>query len=375
MTFDTADPGVLQADAPDLLVSHGFSADTYFSQLGIGVVDAEPEQLESFSSRCREQRRPMTFTPELTYYAISDSPAAAGAAEPTYRDTSELSWGLQAIGISSAMERGHCAEGVRVAILDTGVDLAHPDFASRGVTAESFVANEGPQDAHGHGTHCLGTACGPWQSGSGPGYGVAPQAEVYAAKVLGDNGTGSDSSILAGIDWALQNGCQVISMSLGADVRQVHPPYVAAGRRALERGSLIVAAAGNNAQRSAGNPGFVGAPANSPHVLAVAAVGQHLSTADFSARSSSQDGGEVNVTAPGVEVHSSWPGDERYRSISGTSMAAPHVAGIAALISGATGSRGEALWRTVVGHAVPLMHEDPEDVGAGLAKLPEPHSW
>lgn len=375
VTFDTADAGVLQADAPDLLVSHGFSTDTYFSRLGVGVVDGEPEQMESFSSRCRQQRRPVSFTPELTYYAISQGPASSGPAEPPYRDTSDLSWGLQTIGISSAIERHHSGAGVRVAVLDTGFDAAHPDFSSRGVIAESFVPNEGPQDAHGHGTHCLGTACGPWQSDYGPGYGVAPESEMYVAKVLGDDGTGSDSSILAGIDWALQNECHIISMSLGADVRDVHPPYVAAGRRALEQGSLIIAAAGNNAQRNGGNPGFVGAPANSPHILAVAAVGQDLRTADFSARSSSHDGGEVNVTAPGVDVHSAWPGEERYRSISGTSMAAPHVSGIAALISGVTGSRGEALWEALIDYAVPLEHEDSEDAGAGLAKLPDANSW
>ncbi|WP_120003031.1 S8 family serine peptidase [Nesterenkonia muleiensis] len=366
VTFDTSDSAVLQDDAPGLLSSQGFSTETYFPRLGIGVVEGEPDQLESLSSRCREQNRPMSYTPELTYYAITDT------AEPGFEDTSELTWGLQAIGIASAQQLGQAGAGVRVAVLDTGFDAAHPDFAARTIVTESFIDGEGPDDAHGHGTHCIGTACGPWQPETGPGYGVAPESEIYSGKVLGDDGTGSDTSILAGIDWALQNDCQVISMSLGADVREVHPPYVAAGRRALESGSLIIAAAGNNAQRSEGDPGFVGAPANSPHIMAVAAVDSQLRTADFSARSAPHDGGEIDLTAPGVDVYSAWLGEERHRSISGTSMATPHVSGIAALICGVSETRGEQLWQELVTHAAALEDEDPEDVGAGLATVPEP---
>ena len=364
VTFDTPDFTVLQDDAPELLSSGGFSTDRYYPRLGIGIVDGEPEQLTSFRNRCRERNRPMSFTPELTYYAIE-------APTPSFADSDELTWGLQAIGISAAQDAGNTGAGVRVAVLDTGVNLEHPDFASRDIIAESFIDGEGPHDAHGHGTHCIGTACGPWETDAGPGYGVAPEAEIFSGKVLGDDGTGSDSSILAGIDWALQHDCRVISMSLGADVREVHPPYVAAGRRALELGALIVAAAGNNAQRSLGDPGFVGAPANSPHIMAIAAVDSDLRVADFSARSLPHEGGEVDLAAPGVDIHSAWTGQERYRSISGTSMATPHVSGIAALISGATGARGQELWDALVEYAQTLTNEPVEDIGAGLARIPQ----
>lgn len=364
VTFDTSDSAVLQDDAPSLLSAQGFSTDTYFPRLGIGVIEGEPDQLQALSSRCRGQNRPMSYAPELTYYAI------APADTQEFEDTAELTWGLQAIGITAPQHLEQTGAGVRVAVLDTGFDAAHPDFASRSIVTESFIDGEGPDDAHGHGTHCIGTACGPWQPETGPGYGVAPESEIYSGKVLGDDGTGSDTSILAGIDWALENDCQIISMSLGADVREVHPPYVAAGRRALESGSLIIAAAGNNAQRSAGDTGFVGAPANSPHIMAIAAVDSQLRTADFSARSAPHDGGEVNLTAPGVDVYSSWPGEQRYHTISGTSMATPHVSGIAALICGATEARGEELWQQLVDHAAALEEEDPEDAGAGLATIP-----
>ncbi|MEG2980941.1 MAG: S8 family serine peptidase, partial [Stenotrophomonas sp.] len=190
-----------------------------------------------------------------------------------------------------------------------------------------------------------------------------------AGKVLGSNGSGSDSTILAGINWALENKCEVISMSLGADVKTVHPPYVTAGRRALELGSLIVAAAGNNAQRSAGNPGFVGAPANSPYIMAVAAVDSALAIADFSAQALDAQGGAVDIAGPGVDIYSAWPGEKRYNTISGTSMATPHVAGVAALLAESTGLRAQELWDKLLSTSrdIPLPAED---AGAGLAQAP-----
>ncbi|MBE1515702.1 S8 family serine peptidase [Nesterenkonia halotolerans] len=381
VTFDTSDAEVLEREAPGLLSAQGFSTDVYFPRLGVGVVDGDPEELEAFSGMCRERRRPMSYTPELTYYALTTPPNAgpsasdpsAGPVEAVARsaaDSAELTWGLQAIQIRRAQDSGQTGGGMRLAVLDTGFDASHPDFAGRSVTLESFIAGEGPEDVHGHGTHCIGTACGPWVAQSGPGYGVAAGVEVFSGKVLGKDGSGSDTSILAGIDWALQNGCQVISMSLGADVREVHPPYVTAGRRALEQGSLLVAAAGNNAGRAAGDPGFVGAPANSPFVMAVAAVDSALQVADFSARSLPHDGGEVDIAAPGVDIYSSWPRPELFRSISGTSMATPHVSGIAAVLAGATGLRGQELWDELIRTALPLEGLEVADVGAGLATIP-----
>jgi subtilisin family serine protease len=160
-------------------------------------------------------------------------------------------------------------------------------------------------------------------------------------------------------------------MSLGADVAQVHPPYVAAGKRALAKGTLIVAAAGNNARRSAGNFGFVGAPANSPYIMAVGALDGKLQVADFSARTlPGIRGGQVDVAGPGVKVYSSWPMPERYNIISGTSMATPHAAGIAALLAESTGLRGRELWAQIVqeGRRLPVASVD---VAAGLVQAPE----
>lgn len=361
---------------------------TYFAQLGMAVLTAQEAQLNTLRAQSTEPGRGMKLYPELIHHVLVPStgrhrsaaaPDAApggaedGSAEPpaeptaSFADTDQFTWGLQATGVTSSAALG---AGIKVAVLDTGFDIGHPDFAGRTVVTQSFVDGEDAQDGHGHGTHCIGTSCGPRTLESGRGYGIAAEADIYAGKVLGASGSGGDAGILAGIDWAITQGCAVISMSLGADVTEVHPPYVAAGKRALAQGTLIIAAAGNNAQRSAGNPGFVGTPANSPYIMAVGAVDQTLAIADFSARSGTADGGQVDVAGPGVDVYSSWPMPQRYNTISGTSMATPHAAGIAALLAGTTGLRGRELWAELV-QGCQRLEAASVDVGAGLVRAPQ----
>jgi subtilisin family serine protease len=292
---------------------------------------------------------------------------AAAAAPALFEDTTQFTWGIQAVEADSSPLSGR---GIGVAVLDTGFDLSHPDFAGRTVTAQSFVPGEQAQDGHGHGTHCIGTSCGPRTPSTGPRYGVAYEADIFVGKVLSNSGSGTDGGILAGIDWAVANGCPVISMSLGADVMHAHPPYSAAGARALQAGSLIIAAAGNNADRRSGRNGFVGAPANSPEIMAVGALDQRLEMAFFSARSLPARGGQVDIAGPGFQVLSSWPLPTRYRAISGTSMATPHVAGVAALWAEATGRRGLELWATLCQESQRLLQPS-VDVGSGLCIAPQ----
>ncbi|MBW3614165.1 MAG: S8 family serine peptidase [Actinobacteria bacterium] len=361
---------------------------TTFHQLGVAVVAADPDQLASMAAS--EDPRVVAVEPEHILHAIcdygyleylrgyrdaaahlherlSESAAEAGAdvAAP-FADSPSFTWGLQATKAAGSRRSGR---GVRVAVLDTGLDLAHPDFAGRNVVATSFVSKQPAQDGHGHGTHCIGTACGPQRPSDGRRYGVAHGTNLFVGKVLSDQGSGSDAGILAGIDWALANGCRVISMSLGADIREVSAAYEAVGRRALAKGALMVAAAGNNASRSARNFGFVGVPANSPSIMAVGAVDARLGIADFSARSNPVWGGQVDIAGPGVGVYSSWPVPTRYRTISGTSMATPHVAGVAALWHEASGATGAALWSNLVRSARRLRVPS-VDVGTGLVQAP-----
>ncbi len=285
----------------------------------------------------------------------------------SFSDTASATWGLQATGVLGSSSTGR---GINVAILDTGLDTRHPDFQNRQISTQSFIPGETAMDVHGHGTHCTGTACGPLRPSEGPRYSIAYEANIFHGKVLSDSGSGGDGGILAGINWAIQSGCQVISMSLGRSVRPGEPPmtaYETAGRRALDRGSLIVAAAGNSSSR----PGVinpVGSPGNAASIVAVAAIDQSLQIARFSDGGINPNGGEVNLAAPGVAIRSSLPLPRRYAAWSGTSMATPHVAGIAALIAQQGAAfRGIALYREIR-RRVQRLSLPARDVGNGLVR-------
>jgi subtilisin family serine protease len=371
--------------------------------LGVAVVPGDPDQLASLIATASDDDRIEAVEPELTLHALAQpgsvtaeyllgfrdaaqdlymhangtngaNGAASAAVEIAARfvDTPAFTWGLQATKVSTSHRTG---QGVAVAMLDTGFDLRHPDFVGRRITSKSFVPNQPVQDGHGHGTHVTGTSSGPQHPPGGHRrYGIAYQDNIFIGKVLSDQGSGSDRQILAGIEWAITNRCRIISMSLGADVRPVNQAYEKVGQRALAAGTLIIAAAGNNADRAHGNFGFVGVPANSPSIMAVAAVDANLQIANFSARSNPVAGGQVDIAGPGVMVDSSWSTTsrqpDRYKIISGTSMATPHVSGIAALWHQATGATGAALWALLVRHAQRLSIPS-VDVGAGLARAPE----
>jgi subtilisin family serine protease len=347
-----------------LEISAADAADaTIFDELGIAVVAADPDQRAALTAAAEEGDAVLSVEPELIHHALTVT-ALPTTAPPT--DTDEFTWGLQATGVVGSSRTGR---GIRLAVLDTGFDVYHRDYFDRSVTTQSFIAGESVKDAHGHGTHCIGTACGPAQPDGTRRYGVASEALIFAGKVLGDDGSGTDTGILAGINWALANRCRVISMSLGADVREVSRAYETVGKRALDRGTLIVAAAGNNARRP-GDPGFVGVPANSPSIMAIAAVDSANKPAAFSARSGEVHGGRIDLAGPGVKVFSSWPMPKGHHSISGTSMATPHVAGIAALWCEATGFTGRQLWTVLVQNARPL-DVPTVDVGAGFVQAPQ----
>lgn len=287
-------------------------------------------------------------------------------ATETFADDAQLTWGLKATKAATSRYTGR---DIKIAVLDTGMDLAHPDFKGRTIVSQSFVPGEDVADGVGHGTHCIGTACGA-KDVNGRRYGVAYESTIYVGKVLDNSGSGSTASILAGIEWAIANECQVISMSLGNTVPTPSPAYETIGRRALDNGCLIIAAAGNHRGNNPRKPGTVGQPANSPSIMAVGAIDQRLRLASFSCTSGSELGANVDIAAPGVAVYSSVPVDQnRYDTFNGTSMATPHVAGIAALYAQAYGARGALLWLYLIWTARRL--ELPNvDVGNGLAQAP-----
>lgn len=320
-----------------------------FEQTGTAILTPAGMPVGAASTEAMVEETPAIRSIDPELFAFPSAAAAAPYA----------TWGLLATGVLNSQYSG---QGIKVAVLDTGMDLQHPDFTGRMITHSSFVPGQQVQDFHGHGTHCIGTSCGPRAPAKAPRYGIAHNAQIFAGKVLSNTGTGSTGGILAGINWAIANGCQVISMSLGSKAGP-QPFYEQAAQRALAAGSLIIAAAGNDSNR----PSYIhptGAPANSPSVLAVAALDLNLNAAVFS------NGGKIEIAGPGVDVFSAVPMPRQYATISGTSMATPHVAGIAALIaeSGAA-YRGAALAARLQALARVLPHPA-SDVGAGLVQAP-----
>jgi subtilisin len=262
-------------------------------------------------------------------------------------------WGLNVCKVPPSIRSGN---GIKVAVLDTGMDLGHPDFVGRSFVTQSFVGQP-VQDLNGHGTHVIGTACGPKApAGSIPRYGIGYRSSIFVGKVLSNAGVGSQAGVLAGMNWAIANRCPVISMSLGAPIG-VQPSYTAAGLAALSHGCLIIAAAGNNG-------GSTGAPANSPTIMSVAALDQYLRPASFS------NFGKIEIAAPGVNVFSSWPRPLKYKTLMGTSMATPHVAGCAAFWAETSPNlRGKLLWAKLMATAKKLPYSSLK-VGAGLVQAP-----
>ena len=262
-------------------------------------------------------------------------------------------WGLDQCKVPSSSLSG---SGIKVAVLDTGFDVEHPDFMGRSFTTETFVGQP-VMDLQGHGTHCIGTACGPKEpSGDTPRYGIACECQIFAGKVLDNTGSGSTASVLAGINWAIANACEVISMSLGSQA-PVQTAYTAAGSSALEKGCLIIAAAGNSNS-------CTGAPANSPTIMSVASLDKTLTPSSFS------NCCKIEIAAPGRDVFSSVPRPRLYGTKSGTSMATPHVAGCAALWAQSNPTlRGTDLWKTLQSSALSL-NLPKCSVGSGLVQAP-----
>lgn len=378
-----------------------------FEHLGVAVIDADPNQISALRMAVSDNSNPILAVEPEEYVqayagdggdgdyveeealvsaagidylqgyqdAIAALVAGLTATElaetetdvdvtASYSDTASMTWGLQATRASNS----RCsASGIRIAVLDTGFDLNHPDFAGRSPITASFVPGQVVQDGHGHGTHCIGTACGPRSPvGTARRYGIGYDATILAGKVLSNAGSGQDAWILAGINWALHNKAVIISMSLGAPVAvggSYKLAYEQAAQAALNAGCLIVAAAGNQGNSP------VGSPANCPAIMAVAAVDSNLQRAAFSCIGINPNGGEIDIAGPGVAVYSSTKMPTRYATWNGTSMATPHVAGCAALWAQNTGLRGKRLWNRLIISARNLGLPA-QQVGAGLVQAP-----
>ncbi len=230
--------------------------------------------------------------------------------------TQPLPWNIDRIDAEKVWPIGNTAMSVKVAVLDTGISLSHPDLSNNVKGSVNTInGRRSANDDNGHGSHVAGII-GALNNSVGV-VGAAPQVSLYAVKVLDANGSGYLSDIIEGLDWSIANRMQVVNMSLGttADVQSFRDAVV----RAYQAGIVLVGAAGNNG-------GSVNYPARYPEVIAVAATDTYDTVPSWSSR-----GSEVALAAPGVSVYSTYKG-KNYATLSGTSMAAPHVAAAAALL-------------------------------------------
>ena len=227
-------------------------------------------------------------------------------------------WGLRMLNIPSLWRHTE-GEGIKIAILDTGISLNHHDLVGAVSTHnyKDFTRSpHGISDQQGHGTHCAGVVAA--RKNNTGIVGVAPKAELIIGKVLGDDGSGSGEDIANGIDWAVDKGAEIISMSLGA---QVDIPVIhSAIRKATNRGVFFICAAGNDSLNHVDYPGAY------KETIAVGSINRQRRLSTFSSI-----GKEVTIVAPGEDINSTYP-PNTYAKLSGTSMAAPFVAGVAALI-------------------------------------------
>ncbi|MGW1057213.1 S8 family peptidase [Micromonospora rubida] len=245
------------------------------------------------------------------------------------------------IGAPEAWAAGYDGSGVKVAVLDTGIDANHPDLKGKVSAAQSFVPGASAlTDGHGHGTHVASTIVGTGAASGGRNKGVAPGAQLLVGKVLSDQGQGNMSWSIDAMEWAATSGARVVSMSLGAQPTDgTDPASQAVNQLTATTGTLFVIAAGNDGP----GKGSVAAPGTADAALTVAAVTKDDQLADFSSRGPriTDRALKPDISAPGVGIVAARasgtsmgrPVDEHYTAANGTSMATPHVAGAAAIIA------------------------------------------
>ncbi|MDO8585965.1 MAG: S8 family peptidase [Armatimonadota bacterium] len=339
------DPAILDRNAREIIVRGAGGTDLKALPLVNGLAAALPVAALSVLST-----RPGVIR-------VDDDLALYATGRPG-QPAQSIPWGIERVEAPAAWPI--CAgQGARVAVLDTGIQLDHPDLAGNIAGGYNAVnPARSPNDNNGHGTHVAGTIAAIHNEIGVVG--IAYDARLYAVKVLNNSGAGRLSDLVDGLDWCINNGIQVVNMSLGSatDNATFHEAII----RAYQAGLVQVAAAGNNGGLFGGT-GLLDYPAAYPEVIAVSAVDAAGNFATFSS-----SGGEVGLAAPGVDVLSTYR-HSGYATKSGTSMAAPHVTGAAALFLSMHPEKTPDEVKSALQSAAVDIGLPPEQQGAGLVNV------
>ncbi len=268
---------------------------------------------DSVSEKLKKNKK-VKYVEEDAQVQIAGKPS-----QPT-QPPQQITWGTARVNAPFAWNNS-TGKNVKIAVLDTGISNSHPDLTvSGGINLVGKSKNNKWSDDNGHGTHVAGIIAA--RNNSIGVVGVAPDAQIYAVKVLDAYGSGYISDVIEGIDWAVQNNINVVSMSLGT--RTYSQALNDTTANAYKAGILLVAAAGNNGDGNLSTNDVL-YPAKFDYVIAVSAIDYNNIAPVWSA-----DGAKIELAAPGVDIYSTWL-DGGYVNKSGTSMAAPFVSGVAAL--------------------------------------------
>ncbi|MBI2827190.1 MAG: S8 family serine peptidase [Planctomycetia bacterium] len=328
----------------------GLAAGTYYVRV-YGYLGATNPSYSLGISAPAATTSPPTTTPTSPATSFPDVPYFGGSND----------WNLNAINAPEAWAQGYTGQGVVVAVVDTGVDSNNSDLAGRMWVNAGEIAGNGidddqngfvddtsgwdfasgdnnPNDGNGHGTHVAGTIAAD-NNGTGS-TGVAPGATIMPVRVLGSNGSGTADAVAAGIRYAAANGADIINLSLGGSFSSVIQSAI---QYAQQLNVLVVVAAGNESASTPSYPARFSASMNN-----VISVGAHTSSNTIASFSNDVgSSGAVQVDAPGVNIYSTYIGG-RYATLSGTSMATPHVAGLAALALSANHNLTASQLRTLI---------------------------
>ncbi len=347
------------AAAQDKLAQHGLRVRGTISGLDVLEVEVTPgEELETVA-RLRARADVLYAEPDYLVYAMDTIPNDPGWG---------LQWGLPKIQAPKAWDIASTTggAGIVIAIVDSGIDRDHPDFAcsNKLLPGKDFVnGDDDPQDDYGHGTHVAGIAAACTNNDVGVA-GVAWAARLLPVKVLDHNGQGSYSDLAEGIKYAVDEGARIINLSLGGT--QHSSTMSEAVDYAVSLGRLVIAAAGNCATGGSGCNGLINPvmyPGAYDNVVAVAATDSNDGRAYFS-----EYHPYVDVAAPGMSIYSTLPNDT-YGELSGTSMATAFVSGLAALLWSADNGLSAAQVRTLIESKADDLGSPGKDIYFGVGRI------